>query len=61
MESDRKEVEDTAFLLKQYRVRFGQDQGIGLLGKAIRANADLSGKRLNARFVHKVLKRLLEI
>ncbi len=61
MESAQKEVEDTAFLLKQYRARFGQDQGTGPLGEAIRANAELPGKRLNARFVHKVLKGLLEI
>lgn len=56
---DRKEVSDTAFLLKQYRTEYEDDQGTIPLGKAIQANALLSEKSLKASYVHTVLRNLL--
>lgn len=59
MQSDQHGIRDTAFLLKQYRIKFGPDQGIGLLGKAIAANAALPDRKLNPKYVHRVLLMLL--
>lgn len=57
---DKQEIKDTAFLLKQYRWKYEDDQGTVPLGKAIQANALLPGKSLKASYVHTVLRSLLK-
>lgn len=56
---NKQEIKDTAYLLKQYRWKYEDDQGTVPLGKAIQANALLPEKTLNVKYVHKVLLNLL--